>query len=129
MATLTSRLPDNLDKQLTALAAQTQQNRSQLARTALEKFLRAQEQERLMAEMVKAARFLATNPEARAVKVLPLPKSFCHWITKRSTSLKAASPAIQNLNNGGNNAAGGNLVGQAQSQHRRGSRKSNALLQ
>lgn len=66
MATLTLRLPDDLDRQLTALAAQTHKNRSDLARTALEKFLRDQEQERLMAEMVKAARFLATNPEARA---------------------------------------------------------------
>ena len=66
MATLNLRLPDKLDRQLTALAAQTHQNRSDLARTALEKFLRDQEQERLMAEMVEAARFLATNPEARA---------------------------------------------------------------
>ena len=66
MATLSLRLPDKLDRQLTALAAQTHQNRSDLARTALEKFLRDQEQERLMAEMVEAARFLVTNPEARA---------------------------------------------------------------
>lgn len=66
MATLTVRLPDDLDRQLTALAAQTHRNRSDLARTALEKFLRDQEQKRLMAEMVEAARFLATNPEARA---------------------------------------------------------------
>ena len=66
MATLTLRLPDNLDRQLTALAAQTHQNRSELARTALEKYVREQERERLMTEMVEAARFLATNPEARA---------------------------------------------------------------
>lgn len=66
MATLTVRLANDLDRQLTALAAQTHQSRSDLARTALEKFLRDQEQQRLMAEMVKAARFLATNPEARA---------------------------------------------------------------
>lgn len=66
MATLTLRLSDNLDKQLTALAAQTHQNRSELARTALEKYVQEQERERLMAEMVAAARFLATNPEARA---------------------------------------------------------------
>lgn len=66
MATLNLRLPDKLDRQLTALAAQTHQNRSDLARTALEKYLRDQEQERLMAEMVEAAQFLATNPEARA---------------------------------------------------------------
>ena len=66
MATLTLRLPDNLDRQLTALAAQTHQNRSELARTALEKYVREQERERFMAEMVEAARFLASNPEARA---------------------------------------------------------------
>ena len=66
MATLTLRLPDHLDRQLTALAAQTHQNRSELARTALEKFLRDLEREQLLAGMVEAFRFLATNPEARA---------------------------------------------------------------
>ena len=66
MATLNLRIPDKLDRQLTALAAQTQQNRSDLARTALEKYLCEQERERLMAEMEAAFRFLATNPEARA---------------------------------------------------------------
>lgn len=66
MATLTLRLPDNLDRQLTMLAAQTHQNRSELARTALEKFLRDQEREQLLAGMVESFRFLATNPEARA---------------------------------------------------------------
>ncbi|WP_124948464.1 ribbon-helix-helix protein, CopG family [Sulfuriferula thiophila] len=69
MATLNIRLPDSLDQQLTALAAQTHQNRSDLARTALEKYLREQAQERMMAEMVKAARFLATNAEARAESI------------------------------------------------------------
>jgi metal-responsive CopG/Arc/MetJ family transcriptional regulator len=51
------------------LAAQTQQNRSELVRTALEKFLRDQAREQLLAEMVEAARFLATNPEARAESI------------------------------------------------------------
>ena len=69
MATLNIRLPDKLDQQLTALAAQTQQNRSDLARTALEKYLREQAQERMMAEMEAAFRFLATNPEARAESI------------------------------------------------------------
>lgn len=69
MATLTLRLPDNLDRQLTVLAAQTHQNRSELVRTALEKFLRDQAREQLLAEMVEAARFLATNPEARAESI------------------------------------------------------------
>lgn len=69
MATLNLRLPDSLDRQLTALAAQTNQNRSDLARTALEKFVRDQERERLMAEMETAFRVLATNPEARAESI------------------------------------------------------------
>lgn len=69
MATLTLRLPDNLDRQLTVLAAQTHQNRSELVRTALEKFLLDQEREQLLAGMVEAARFLATNPEARAESI------------------------------------------------------------
>ena len=69
MATLNIRLPDSLDRQLTALAAQTHQNRSDLARAALEKYLRDKEHERLMDEMVAAARFLATNPEARAESI------------------------------------------------------------
>lgn len=69
MATLNIRLPDSLDQQLSALAAQTHQNRSDLARTALEKYLRDKEHERLMDEMVAAARFLATNPEARAESI------------------------------------------------------------
>lgn len=69
MATLTLRLPDSLDRQLTALAALTHQNRSELARTALEKFLRELEREQLLAKMVEAARFLATDPEARAKSI------------------------------------------------------------
>lgn len=66
MGTLNLRLPDSLDRQLTALAAQTHQNRSALARIALEKFLREQEQKQFMDAMVDAAKFLATDPEARA---------------------------------------------------------------
>lgn len=66
MGTLNLRLPDNLDRQLTALAAQTHQNRSALARTALEKFLREQERAQQLAGMAEAFRFLATHPEARA---------------------------------------------------------------
>ena len=56
MATLTLRLPDNLDKQLTALAAQTHQNRSELARMALEKYLRELERKQLMDALVAEAK-------------------------------------------------------------------------
>ncbi|OZB84613.1 MAG: hypothetical protein B7X28_00015 [Halothiobacillus sp. 13-55-253] len=69
MATLNLRLPDSLDKQLSALAAQTQQNRSDLVRAALEQYLRDQERERLMADMEAAFRVLATSPEARAESI------------------------------------------------------------
>ncbi|MDP2761438.1 MAG: ribbon-helix-helix protein, CopG family [Sideroxyarcus sp.] len=69
MGTLTLRLPEKLDQQLTVLAAQTHQNRSKLARAALEKFVHDQEREQLLAGMVEAFRFLATNPEARAESI------------------------------------------------------------
>ena len=69
MGTLTLRLPEKLDQQLTVLAAQTHKNRSELARMALEKFVREQEREQLMAGMVEAFRFLATNPDAGAESI------------------------------------------------------------
>lgn len=65
MATLTLRLPDNLDRQLTLLAAQTHQNRSELARTALEKFVRDQERKQLMDTLVSEAKVAYANESVR----------------------------------------------------------------
>lgn len=65
MATLTLRLPDDLDRQLTALAAQTHQNRSELARTALEKFLRELERKQLMDALVAEAKAAYANEAVR----------------------------------------------------------------
>ena len=78
MVTLTLRLPDNLDRQLTALAAQTHQNRSELVRTALEKFLLDLERKQLMNALVSEAKATyldeAVRREARdiAEEFLPL---------------------------------------------------------
>ena len=69
MPTLTLRLPDSMDRQLSELAARKHLNRSELARTALEQYLREQERERLIAEMEAAFRILATNSEARAESI------------------------------------------------------------
>lgn len=69
MASLTLRLPDGLDEMLNAQAALSHLSRSELARMALEKYLREQAHERRMAEMEAAFRFLATNPEARAESI------------------------------------------------------------
>lgn len=66
MGTLTLRLPEKLDARLSLFAKQADSSRSELVRTALEKFLRDMEREKLLASMVEAAQFLATNPEARA---------------------------------------------------------------
>ena len=66
MGTLTLRLPEKLDTRLSKLAKLEDISRSELARTALEKFLCEMEREKFMAGMVEAARFLATNPQARA---------------------------------------------------------------
>jgi metal-responsive CopG/Arc/MetJ family transcriptional regulator len=69
MSTLTLRLPDSMDRQLSELAARKHLNRSELARTALEQYLHEQERERLIAEMEAAFRILATNSEARAESI------------------------------------------------------------
>lgn len=65
MATLTLRLPDNLDRQLTTLAAQTHQNRSELVRAVLEKFLRDQERKQLMDTLVSEAKAAYANESVR----------------------------------------------------------------
>lgn len=75
---MTLRLPDDLYRQLTALAAQTHQNRSDLARTALEKFLRDQERKQLMDTLVAEAKAAyadeAVRQHARGIaeELLPL---------------------------------------------------------
>jgi len=69
MSTLTLRLPDELDARLNRLAALENKSRSELARTALDSFLREMERTRFMDEMVAAALVLATNPEARAESI------------------------------------------------------------
>jgi len=69
MSTLTLRLPDELDARLNRLAALEGKSRSELARTALDSFLREMERTRFMDEMVAAALVLATNPEARAESI------------------------------------------------------------
>ena len=78
MGTLNLRLPDNLDRQLTALATQTHQNRSAVARAVLEKFLRDHEQKQFMdalaAEVKAAYSDKAVRREARKIaeEFLPL---------------------------------------------------------
>jgi metal-responsive CopG/Arc/MetJ family transcriptional regulator len=69
MSTLTLRLPDELDERLNRFAALEDKSRSELARTALDSFLRELERTRFMDEMVAAARVLATNPEAHAESI------------------------------------------------------------
>lgn len=65
MATLTLRLPDSLDKQLTVLAAQTNQNRSDLARAALVKFLRELERKQFMDVLVAEAKAAYADESVR----------------------------------------------------------------
>jgi len=65
MGTLTLRLPEKLDARLTVLAAQTRQNRSELARTALEKFLCEQERKQFMDMLVSEAKAAYANESFR----------------------------------------------------------------
>jgi len=66
MGTLTLLLPDQLDARLSRFAKLEDSSRSELVRTALERFLCDMERDRLMADMVEAARSLASNPDACA---------------------------------------------------------------
>ena len=65
MGTLTLRLPEKLDQQLTVLAAQTHQNRSTLARTALEKFVRDQGRKQFMDALVSEAKAAYADESVR----------------------------------------------------------------
>ena len=78
MGTLTLRLPDELDHRLTEFAKAEDTSRSELARTALEKFLRDSERERWMTQLVEEARAGYANEDIRqeaakiAAEFLPL---------------------------------------------------------
>lgn len=63
------RLPEKLDARLSEFAKLKEISRSELARTALEKFLSEMEREKLLAGIVEAARFLATDAIARAESI------------------------------------------------------------
>lgn len=65
MGILTLRLPEKLEQQLTELAAQTHQNRSTLARTALEAFLREQERKQFMDRLVSEAKAAYADESVR----------------------------------------------------------------
>ncbi len=65
MGTLTLRLPEKLDRQLTVLAAQAHQNRSELVRTALEKFVRDQERKQFMDALVSEAKAAYADESVR----------------------------------------------------------------
>ena len=65
MGTLTLRLPDDLDNRLSEFAKAEDKSRSELARAALEKFLRYSEHERLMAHLVEEARAGYANEDIR----------------------------------------------------------------
>ncbi len=64
MSNLSIRLPEDLNEKLTAEAKQSHKKRSELAREAIADYLRRQERERFMADMVRAAKALYSDPEA-----------------------------------------------------------------
>ena len=65
MGTLTLRLPGELDSRLTEFAKAEDITRSELARAALEKFLRDSARERLMGQLVEEARAAYGNKDIR----------------------------------------------------------------
>lgn len=65
MGTLTLRLPDKIDQQLTKLAEEKSKTRSEIVWAALEKFLSEAEQAHLMAQLVEEARAAYANKDIR----------------------------------------------------------------
>jgi metal-responsive CopG/Arc/MetJ family transcriptional regulator len=65
MAALSLRLPDDLDMKLAREAETEGRPRSELAREAIAEYIARREKERFIADMVQAARALASDPAAR----------------------------------------------------------------
>lgn len=63
MATLSIRLTDELEERLDEEARLRETNRSEVAREALDEYLRRSERERFMVELVEEARQLKDDPE------------------------------------------------------------------
>jgi predicted DNA-binding protein len=66
MKTLSIRVPDELEERLDAEAHRVGKRKSEMARDVLGRFLDERERERVMAEMLRAARFLSSDPDAVA---------------------------------------------------------------
>lgn len=66
MKTLSIRVPDELEERLDEEARLTGKRKSELARDVLGRFLDERERERLLAEMLRAAEFISTDPDAVA---------------------------------------------------------------
>jgi metal-responsive CopG/Arc/MetJ family transcriptional regulator len=65
MSALSLRLPEDIEARLARESELEGRSRSEVARQAIAEFLARRERERLMAEMVAAARALAADPEAQ----------------------------------------------------------------
>jgi predicted transcriptional regulator len=66
MTVISLRLPDELEEKLAREAERANTARSEIARRAVAEYLQRLERERLLADMVAAARALAADPDARA---------------------------------------------------------------
>lgn len=69
MSTLTIRLPDELDRQLSALAKAESKTRSEVARAALEKFFRDREREQFMLEMIAEMKSMSEEARREALEI------------------------------------------------------------
>jgi predicted transcriptional regulator len=66
MTVISLRLPDELQERLARESQRANAARSEIARRAVAEYLERLERERLLADMVAAARALAADPAARA---------------------------------------------------------------
>jgi predicted DNA-binding protein len=97
MSTLTIRLPEELDRQLSALAEAESKTRSEVARVALEKFFRDREREQFMLEMIAEMKSMSEEARREALEIAEEAIPFDNEALDIAEGRKPADPWPQEL--------------------------------
>lgn len=90
MSNISIRLPEDLETRLGEEAQRTHKKRSELAREAIADYLQRVERERLLADMVRAARVLYANPETRQEGLQIAEEGLEEWLESIEAEERAA---------------------------------------
>lgn len=90
MSNISIRLPDELEQKLDQEARRSHKKRSELAREAISDYLQRLERERFMAEMVRAAKALYADPDARREGLEIAEEGLEEWLESIESEERAA---------------------------------------